>query len=817
MKNFRQHVLWLLIAATGLSAQSDPVKYEFRGAWIATVFQIDWPSSLTNTDAQKAELTAMLDMLQTAGINAVVFQIRPACDALYQSDIEPWSVWLTGKQGQAPSPYYDPLAFAVEEAHKRGMELHAWFNPYRAKNGEYELADNHVMKLHPEWILDFTSGGAYAETGRHQQVVSEQKVLTDPVYLSKLLAGRIILNPGMAAVREYILGVYMDVVNRYDIDAVHMDDYFYPYEGISSEDIETYQTESRGFTNIHNWRRDNINILVKAIHDSIQAVKPHVKFGISPFGIWRNGVPYGIVGLDAYNVIYCDAIAWLREQSIDYLAPQLYWPFGGGQDYGKLLPWWGSQVGTFDRHLYPGQGAHRVSSWPADELPNQIRLNRENPVCQGSIFYSANHFYTNARGFVDSLKNDFFRYPALTPIMSWKDSIPPNPPLNVRFEHIPSLVTTGLVWNPPSPASDGETPARYAVYRFNHSSVAPEERDDPSNIIGVCGTPYYIPDNVDSAPGDINYYFVTAIDHNSNESGFSNGTSIGCSSIPVLSYPANGRNDVEPDVVLSWFYPENASFYHLQLSTDSLFTANMLVDEDALTDTAFTLASLTGQETYYWRVRSGNGKGWSDFSSIWKFKTGYPSKTVLLSPPHNATNTELTPVFIWQANPYADTYRLQIASSLEFLQTSIIMDTSGMADTTYTGIGLDQTRFHFWRVSAENSIGSSGWSDIFRFRTLTQSSVDSMRGEPRRFYLAPNYPNPFNGNTVIPFEIARDSRVVIRLYDISGREIATLIDRYLSPGQHSITLEGDGLTSGVYFVRLTAENQMFCRKLVLIR
>ncbi len=274
----------VLIFQILINAQSNHPKREFRGAWIATVLNLDWPSSpFLTTDQQKQHLIDILDGLKAAGINAVIFQIRSECDAMYSSDIEPWSYWLTGQQGKAPNPFYDPLQFAVEEVHKRGMEIHAWFNPYQADRNttDYPVAPNHVTVLHPDWLIRFGT--------------------------------KIILDPGLPMVRDYVTSVIMDIIKRYDIDGVHFDDFFYPYEGITNEDDATFAHYSRGFTNRGNWRRDNVNIFIKEVHDSIQAVKPFIKFGISPFGIWKNGVPPGTTGLDAYSEIYCDPMAWLHQ------------------------------------------------------------------------------------------------------------------------------------------------------------------------------------------------------------------------------------------------------------------------------------------------------------------------------------------------------------------------------------------------------------------------------------------------------------------------------------------------------------------------
>ncbi len=276
----------------------------------------------------------MLDQLKATGISCVVFQVRPACDALYASPYEPWSYWLTGTQGAGPAVEFDPLAFAIAEAHKRGMELHAWFNPYRAEKtiGQFTLAANHVVKQHPDWILTFPS--------------------------SKLK----ILDPGLPQVREFNAKIVADIVRRYDVDGVHADDYFYPYDPtITTEDAATFQNYSRGFTNIGDWRRDNVNLQMKMLMDSVNAIKPYVKFGMSPFGIWKNGVPPGIIGLDAYSTLFADAIAWLHDR-LDRL-PHAAALLADRRQPGLFEA--DALVGRFDRGVRPSPVSR---TWP---LPDQ--------------------------------------------------------------------------------------------------------------------------------------------------------------------------------------------------------------------------------------------------------------------------------------------------------------------------------------------------------------------------------------------------------------------------------------------------------------
>ncbi len=437
----------------------------------------------------------MLDRLKDAGINAVFFQVRSECDAMYDSAIEPWSYWLTGQQGRAPDPWYDPLAFAVEEAHKRGMELHAWFNPYRAYRGSgYANSPQHVVQTHPEWTLQFGSLR--------------------------------ILDPGRAAVRDYVTSVVMDVVRRYDIDGVHFDDYFYPYppNQITTHDAATFAEESRGITSLFEWRRDNVNLFISQLADSIRAEKPAVKFGISPFGIWKNGVPLGIRGLDAYNVLYADPTAWVEAGSVDYLVPQLYWPFGGAQDYAKLAPWWAEQIR--DRHLYIGQALYRADTrtfsgglFSPAEIPEQVRFNRDYLGILGNVFFRARNItHYPSQGIVDVLKTDLYRFPALTPPMGWKTDETLPVPENVRLEWTADTELT-LSWDP----VDGAR--RYAVYR-TRSETVPDlggASRDARNLLAVTGETA-----VTDRPGiasDPYYYFVQAVGANSGESGPSEAVS----------------------------------------------------------------------------------------------------------------------------------------------------------------------------------------------------------------------------------------------------------------------------------------------------
>lgn len=501
---FASALVWSLSATmVACAQQTPPPKYEFRGAWIATVINLDWPAQGASSDYQKAQLRNIMTRLKDAGINAVFFQVRSEADAMYESGLEPWSFWLTGRQGRAPNPFYDPLRFAIEEAHKHGMELHAWFNPYRAERGSgYSNASSHVTITHPEWI--YRAG---------------------PLSL---------LDPGQAAVRDYITTIVMDVAERYDIDGVHFDDYFYPYppNQIRSQDYDTFQQESRGFTSLGDWRRDNVNLLMAQISDSLRAYWPEIKFGISPFGIWKNGVPPGIQGLDAYNVIYADPLAWIEAETIDYLVPQLYWRFAVGsqyqaQDYGTLAPWWAQQIDN-GRHLYIGHGLYRAdrgtysgATFPATEIPDQVRFNRDYIDILGSVFFrSSNITAYSTQNFVSTMKEDLYRYPALTPHMAWKSQEAPTNPANLAYEWTADTEVT-LTWEAPT-----EPPVRYAVYRVRSSGQPDPDAaaDDARNLLALTGQTSW-----SDRPGlatEQYHYFVRSVSRNSIESNSSNMVSL---------------------------------------------------------------------------------------------------------------------------------------------------------------------------------------------------------------------------------------------------------------------------------------------------
>ncbi|MBX3174250.1 MAG: family 10 glycosylhydrolase [Gemmatimonadaceae bacterium] len=400
-------------ALDDVSCSPPPLAREFRGLWIASVGNIDWPSRPgLPTDSAQLELRQLLDKAKATGLNAVILQVRPSGDALYASELEPWSEYLTGQQGVAPRPYWDPLKFAVDEAHARGLELHAWFNPYRARHTSAKgaLSPKHLAVARPSLVRNY---------GRQQW-----------------------MDPGEVAVRAHTVRVIVDVVKRYDIDGVHIDDYFYPYKErdrsgrlVDFPDASTFRRYSMGGGTLarDDWRRENVNALVSELYRSIHAEKPWVKFGVSPFGIWRPGFPETVVGFDAYNELYADARKWLHEGWLDYFSPQLYWPVAQrGQEYPVLLRWWAEQ-NAFGRHLWPGNYTSKVgeqsrTAWRTSEIEAQIRLTRAEAGASGNVHFSAKAFLEDRDSLATRLGRHVYSAPALVPPSPWLDVAPQGEP-----------------------------------------------------------------------------------------------------------------------------------------------------------------------------------------------------------------------------------------------------------------------------------------------------------------------------------------------------------------------------------------------------
>jgi uncharacterized lipoprotein YddW (UPF0748 family) len=439
----------LMVLNVPLFAQTSP-KREMRAIWIATVGNIDWPSKrdLTSEQQQK-EFIALLEQTKQYNMNAVVFQIRPAADAFYPSKLEPWSQWLKGKQGQAPDPFYDPLEFAIKECRKRGIDVHVWLNPYRAiADTSYKEQDkNHITRLRPDWFL----------------------------YYGKTLY----FNPGLQEVRNFVSSVVADIVRRYDIDAIHMDDYFYPYRisGKEFPDSATFVQYPRGFANNkkEDWRRDNVDLIIKQLQDSIKGVKPWVEFGISPFGVWRNADkdPRGSrtkAGQTNYDDLYADILKWQKEKWIDYITPQIYWEIGKVvADYKIIADWW--SYNAYGTPLYVGHGIYRINKESKDkgwrrskEIIKQLEINRKYPNIAGSMYFSAKVLAKDPLGLKKRLLKGPYKYLAIPPINNRVAQVLPLEPQN------PKLTVSGNSFKLSFEANDANK--SYVVYKFRKGKPA---------------------------------------------------------------------------------------------------------------------------------------------------------------------------------------------------------------------------------------------------------------------------------------------------------------------------------------------------------
>lgn len=448
-----------LISILTISSQS---KYEMRMVWIATVNNIDWvPKGVTEPYRQQAAMIEMLDTFKNLNINAIVLQIRPTADAFYRSNYEQWSQFLTGEQGKSPYPYYDPLEFVIEEAHKRNIDVHVWLNPYRLLN-----SDN-LDLLHGDNLF-FKNPDMFIKYGTQY-----------------------FFNPAHGKTLEHIGRVVNDIVTRYDIEAIHIDDYFYPYpiKGKEFPDADDFEANPRGFKNKSDWRRDNVNKAIDVIASTIKRAKPYVEFGVSPFGVWRNKSrdPRGsdTKALSNYDDLYADILKWIDEGKVDYVIPQLYWEIGHkAAEYNTLAEWWNRNSGK--TNLYIGLYASNLGDKSANkawttgnELCRQMKINTKYPNIKGVGLYSAVAIMQNRQGIADSLRNDVFRYPALVPSNKLLQSKAPMAPKNPQIDYDYKNQKINLNWS-----DAGQSGIKYyVVYCFEGNEAT--DTENPRKIVAT--------------------------------------------------------------------------------------------------------------------------------------------------------------------------------------------------------------------------------------------------------------------------------------------------------------------------------------------
>lgn len=465
-------------------------KRQFRGAWIQIV---NGQFSGLSTSRMQATLTHQLDELQKDGVNAIIFQVRGECDAMYPSSLEPWSRFLTGKQGQAPSPYWDPLQWMIDQCHARGMELHAWINPYRAKmKGNVALAANHIAKQHPERFFKY-----------------------DGLY---------ILNPALQENRDYICTVVKDIVGRYDVDGLHIDDYFYPYPvaGVKIPDDADFRRSGQAFASKGDFRRHNVDLFIEQLGKAIHEVKPWVKFGVSPFGIYRNQTKAyqegsKTNGLQNYDDLYADVLKWDEQGWVDYIVPQLYWQVGHkSADYGELIGWWNSHIKN--RPLFIGEDVERTIKYAdptnaaSNQVPTKHKLHQQNTNVQGTVLWYAKSAVDNYNAFGSFLRNYYWNKPALQPAMLFLNDKAPKKPAKLKAEWTAEGYL--LKWEAPKHNDWKDEAAQYVVYRFQEGEII--NIDDPSFIVEITEeTAIQLP----YSDGKTKFtYIVTALGKTGNES-----------------------------------------------------------------------------------------------------------------------------------------------------------------------------------------------------------------------------------------------------------------------------------------------------------
>jgi uncharacterized lipoprotein YddW (UPF0748 family) len=568
-----------LLTGTMLCAQSP--KREMRATWIATVTRIDWPKE-SGAAAQKNEMLRMLDSIRTLNLNAVFFQVRSRCDAMYNSAYEPWSSDLGIARGTNPG--YDPLAFVIEECHKRGIECHAWLNPYRYSrdgNGWTGANDNasNYEKTHPEWLLWYSNN--------------------------------VVLDPALPEVRIRIKSVVGDILSKYNVDGLIFDDYFYPYGGTADQDAASVARYKPAGMDVHDWRRDNVNRMIAEVYDTIQAIRPWVTFGVSPFGIWttnasvaaKEGItlPSGISGGNMYQEIYCDPLAWLKQGTVDYISPQLYWKTGGGQDYNTLCPWWADLSNKFGVQFYPSMANYKYAektdaAYTVTELANQSLRNRSSAKddAPGHVFYNTRAWVYD-KPFRDRFKSDIFARQAITPPVGWK---PASDQGMVTFDQPVGSVISWIY-------NETADSVRYAVYavpiaRINDPSVFSKS----DYLLGVSyAKQYTLPNGVSTGSHRI---AVSVLDRYGNE--FSPrilGTSVGEMAAAQLISPGDYAT-VRLPVSFRWNAVDKADSYVWQLATDADFTDIVCTRETTSNqfDTRLQLNIGEDGRTYYWRVRT---------------------------------------------------------------------------------------------------------------------------------------------------------------------------------------------------------------------
>lgn len=783
-------------------------KREVRGAWITTFSSLDWPTRTQTPNQQRTALLGILDHHRITGINTIYFQVRSQSDALYPSSIEPWSYDLTGAQGVAPIPAWDPLQFALEESRRRGFEFHAWINPFRAvssttnSNNTQMFSPQHISKTHPEWLL----------------TVGTVKIL----------------NPGLPQVRAHIQSVVLDIVRRYDVDGIHFDDYFYPSGTI--DDNAAYTADPRGFPNTTagraNWRRDNINLFIRDLYDSIRTIKPWVKFGVSPSGIYRSstdpavGSPTSAGASQHYSSNFADSKLWLQQGWVDYIAPQLYWHIGqAGSDYALLVPWWNNNA--FGRHIYIGIAAYKVNdanqgvNWAnRSQIPNQVRMNRSSAYQNiwGGIYFRTQFLRSNPLNFRDSLRLHFYNKPALQPTMPWRDAEAPLSPTAltaVQYQN-DSVV---LKWKRPQFSNNPMADARqFVIYRSTNPVV---DTEDPSNLLAITVNDTTAYRDASIAAGTTYYYTVTSADRFHNESLASNTADnlppvVTCPTAPGLVL--DGSCSVAlPD------YRQNALIDGLTASEHSMVTlAQVPAPGTIISGRGSTTVTITATD------KAGNTGNCSfaveRIDNTPPVITGATTdRSILTVPNHKMRTVELSYTVTDNCGPVTNT--LSVSSNEPITGT-----TPGDKGPDWEIINANKVRLRAERagngtgriytitITSVDAAGNSSsaqvtvlvphdHADITSARTTGASNTETIAGLGSSLKVLPN---PSTTRFQLVWETKDKAPVNIRVVDLSGKLIEK---RSGLPSSGSLSL-GSSYRPGVYFIEVWRNGKVETIKVV---
>ncbi len=789
-------------------------KQEMRSAWLTTVWGLDWPKTKIPAgggeqyiNQQKQQLVRILDSMKVANMNSVFFQIRPEADAFYPSSYEPWSAHLVETRGQDPG--YDPLQFAIEECHKRGLELHAWLNPYRFESvaGKYSGQDGDYSQTHPEWVLSYSGGGA-------------------------------ILDPGNPEVRERINDIVEELVQNYDVDGIVFDDYFYAYGGTpSSLDQYSQNNWKPDGMDIHDWRRDNINKMIAGVYQTIQDNKQWVKFGVSPFGIWTMDpqvaasygltLPQGITGMDAYKTIYADPIAWLNAGTVDYISPQVYWPTtSAGQDYKKLAPWWSDVANRYNRHLYVSHSLSSLdeSDYPppvalksayssflntelnglsmleyfsqltaekadvafdASEVGLQIQWNRLSDKNQapGSVFFRASNLFV--KGFMNYLRSNEFASKALTPVISWEEKQERDLPFNLHIEN------EQLVWE------SHEENVRYAVYAFPELLAdQPGLFDDALYLLGISySTEFNLSDQAHLLSG--HSFAVSVLDRNGNEFPPVVMSSQKNENQPVvLIYPDN-EGDVYPDFTFWWNEVPGAEYYLLEVSSDSSFTS--VINRRNVFATFYNSENLSLDEdsSYHWRVITRMANAADTTSAVRSFTMHSLPRPEVIYPLNEMAGVEITPVIKWE--PFNEDFSIRMQISGNSFFSDVVFDENGIEGDSLklpSGVIFPYSTYYL-RLQATADDSVTLWSDVVRFSTVTTPpSVPVI--------IAPADGETVNG-PVVTISVEEQPLARSITYQLSNSETFPWNNRFqysVSAPEYSLVL--DDVIDGTWFVKARA-------------